>query len=152
MEGYTEAYINGLDDGAFTELTGVTKPQFAELLDLLQTERQESHKKGGRPFTISVFDCLMITLLYMRQYMTMFVIGTMYGINKSTVMRIYNRTLDTVIRSGYCRLEGRRAARDGDLELIDATECPINRPKHGQKRKYSGKKNTTRTRPRSSTT
>ena len=140
MTPYTEVYIQNLADDKFYALLGVHKPQFNDLIGIMQRHRDAGHKKGGRPFKMTAFDSVVIMMLYLKRYFTMFAISTMYGISKSSVNRTYNSTLDTIIRSGNCRLEGLRTAGPGDLVLINATECEVNRPKRGQKSKYSGKK------------
>ena len=64
--------------------------------------------------------------------------------HEATVCRIVRKVETALIRSGLFELPGKKQLLDPNfvaaLVVIDATETPIERPKKGQKRFYSGKK------------
>ena len=101
---------------------------------------EEKARKRGRPFRLTPYDYLAITLFYMRQYGTMETVADCWGISKGTVCKVYNETMTFLATSGVLRLEGTKKLKDGDIAVVDATESPINRPRHGQREFYSGKK------------
>lgn len=62
---------------------------------------------------------------------------------KSSVCRIVHWVESTLIVSGKFRLGGKKSlltlSQKPKTVVMDVTESPIERPKHGQKRFYSGK-------------
>lgn len=73
-----------------------------------------------------------------------FHIGQSWGIHEATVCRIVTKIENALIGCGKFQLTGKKQLLDtlaaAKLVVIDATETPIERPKKGQKRFYSGKK------------
>lgn len=63
--------------------------------------------------------------------------------SESTVCRIVHRIESTLVGSGKFRLGGKKSllipSQKPLTAVIDVTENPIERPKHGQKRFYSGR-------------
>ena len=63
---------------------------------------------------------------------------------QATVCRIVHRVETALMNSGRFRLPGKKRRLQGfrtpDLVLIDVTETPIEGPKKGQQKYYSGKK------------
>ena len=112
---------------------------YEEVMQYADSRFQE-HKKGGHPFRLSPYWYLAITLLYMRQYQTMTMLGIEVGVAKSTVCKVYNQTITYLATCGALKLVGVSKVEENDIELLDATESPINRPKYGQREYYSGKK------------
>lgn len=137
---YTEEALFSLNDEEFYERLGIGKILFTVLLERLEQYRDEQHRQGGRPNHLSVFSCLVISLLYLRQYMTQTIIADLMGEKKWDISRAFHWVLDALIKKGCLRLIGNRKAGAGTYLLIDVTEIFINRPKRGQKRYYSGKK------------
>ena len=64
--------------------------------------------------------------------------------HEATVCRIVKKVENALLRDGIFQLPGKKQLLDPEsvakLVVIDATETPIERPKKGQKRFYSGKK------------
>ena len=64
--------------------------------------------------------------------------------HEATVCRIVRKVETALLRSGVFELLGKKQLLDPEfvakLVVVDATETPIERPKKGQKRFYSGKK------------
>ena len=67
---YTEESIGKLNEAEFYERFGIGSVFFGVLLDRLKECHEQEHKKGGRPNLLSVFQSLVVFLLYTRQYMT----------------------------------------------------------------------------------
>lgn len=137
---YTEESLFNLSDSEFYERFGIGKNLFTMLRERLEQFRKELHREGGRPNHLSVFSCLVIYLLYVRQYMTQSIIGDIMGVSKWDVSRAFHWVQDALIEHGCLRLIGNRKAGEGTYLLIDVTEIFINRPKRHQKKYYSGKK------------
>lgn len=137
---YTEEMLLNLSDAEFYERLGIGKILFTVLSERLAQYRNEQHKEGGRPNRLSVFTSLVVYLLYLRQYMTQTILADIIGVKKWDISRAYHWVQDTLIENGCLRLVGNRKADAGNYLLIDVTEIFINRPKHHQKRYYSGKK------------
>ncbi len=86
-------------------------------------------------------DMLLLTLYYLRHYMTFTQLGKNFGISESYTCKIYHRMSSILIN--VLDMKSRSELMNSNLEviLIDVTEQPIERPKKGQKAYYSGKKN-----------
>ena len=57
----------GLSEGAFRRLTGVTKPVYAQMVAVIAA--YEARKtKGGRPSRLSVEDQVLLSLEFWREY------------------------------------------------------------------------------------
>lgn len=137
---YTEDFVNNLTDKDFYERFGIGKVLFNVLHDRLEQYREEKHKKGGRPNNLTVFDCTIIFLLYLRHYQTQTILGDSMGVKKWAVSRAYHWVMDTLIKNGCLRIVGNRKAKSGTFLLMDVTEIFIQRPNRKQRRYYSGKK------------
>ena len=79
---------------------------------MLRPSYEEKHKLGGRKPNLNIEDTLLMTLTYYRDYPTFFKLGMMFGLDENSE------------------------------QLVDVTECTIQRPKvyDIQKEYYSGKK------------
>lgn len=137
---YTEESVKKLGEREFYERFGIGSIFFEVLLDRLKQYREEQHAKGGRTNLLSVFQSLVVFLLYTRQYMTQTILADMMGVKKWDVSRAYHWVQDRLIEKGCFHLVGNRKTGAGTFALIDVTEIFIQRPKHGQKKYYSGKK------------
>ena len=123
--------IKDLSESEFKRLTGVKKQTFNEMITILR--EKETKKRGGRPNTLSVEDRLLMTLEYLREYRTYFHISQSYGLSESVCYRTCRMVEDTLIKSGKFPLPGKKALLNNDIDfevnLIDASESPIERPK-----------------------
>lgn len=140
---FSKEALDAKSEDVFYELLGVRRFLFQFLLDILTEDRDSLHQKGGRPWKLTIFDYLVIMLLYMKQYTTMQMIAEIYGINKSTVSRIYKATSSVLLASGKVILPDITDAKPGELILIDATETEINRPKKNRKNTIPVKRKST---------
>jgi hypothetical protein len=154
--------------GAFKSMTGLTVQEFEEVLaDLrpcdeaaLQEERAARARRrapgGGAKRHYDLRGQLLMTLVWLRLYLTGDAVGLLFGVDKSTVSR-YTRPLLRLLRDhGQDTLgwpeEARALLDDADdadnadnadgVAIVDATEQRVERSQdHAtQKAHYSGKK------------
>jgi len=130
--------IKQLESEAFKRLTGVQPETFQAMLEVWV----EHTRLFGRPRKLTVPDHLLVTLLYWREYRTQFHLGVDFGVSESTICRILRKVENVLIRSEKFHLPGRKALREAqqasesdtafevmEVVLVDATECPVERPK-----------------------
>jgi hypothetical protein len=154
--------------GAFTSMTGLTIQEFEELLADLRpryeaARREESVARprrrapgGGAKPRYALRERLLMTLVWLRLYLTGDAMGVLFGVDKSTVSR-YTRALLRLLRDqGQDTVgwpEDARAlldtANDPDgpddtdgVAIVDATEQRVERARDDatQRAHYSGKK------------
>jgi hypothetical protein len=124
-----EKELIGLKEGDFKRLTGVRRETF----ERMRTEVEGKAAGFGRPPKLESGDQVLMTLMYWREYRTLFHIGKAYGISESQASRIVRKVEDILVSSGQFRLPGKKTLQPSDLQievvLVDATEQPIERPK-----------------------
>lgn len=128
----TRKKIEKLSDADFQLYLGIDRPTFYTALEILETENKIQRKKGGTPLKTSIFERLVITLNYYREYRSLRHIAIDYGISKSNVDQIIHWTENMLIKSGKFSLPSKRELYQSDTEenvLVDATEVEIERPK-----------------------
>lgn len=105
-----------------------------------QKEKRPMTKRGLKP-RMSIENKLLLTIYYMRHYMTFIRLGKEFNISESYANKIFHKITDILIK--ILKLKSRNELLNSDLGtvLIDASEQPIERPKNKQKQYYSGKKN-----------
>ncbi|MCE3267929.1 MAG: ISRin1, transposase orfA [Burkholderiales bacterium] len=120
-----------LTDIQFRRSTGVKRPTFNKMLEILDIAYQEKKSRGGRPSKLKVVEMLLMTLEYLREYRTYFQIGVNYGVSESSAYKHIIWVEDVLIKSKEFRLPGKKALYGDDIEitLIDVTESPIQKPK-----------------------
>lgn len=125
--------IKVLKEEAFRRLTGVKRTTFDKMIEILTRAHTQKKKRGGKPNKLSVEDCLLMTLEYLREYRTYFHIAQSYGISESACYRNIIWVENTLVKDKTFALPGRKALIKSDTSyeviLIDATESPIERPK-----------------------
>ncbi len=112
----------------FKRLTGVRPATFLDMCDAL-----EKHlPSGGRVPKLCVQDRRLLTLMYWREYRPEAHIAEAYGVSESTVCRTIHAVETALMRSGKFRLPGKKAltrsAAEYQVVVVDATECPVERP------------------------
>ena len=124
--------IKELKSEEFKRFTGVRPQTFQTMLEVLT----ENFRIFGRTRKLSLADHLLVTLLYWREYRTQFHLGVDFGVSESTVCRIIQKVENVLVRSKKFHLPGRKALREAqesdtafEVVLVDATECPVERPK-----------------------
>ena len=113
---------------AFLRLTGVRRETFEAMLHALKAQL----RVFGRPPKLALGDQLLLTLMYWREYRTLFHIASAYGLSEATASRTVRKIEDALMRSGQFRLPGKKALRPPttvwQVVVLDATECPIQQP------------------------
>jgi hypothetical protein len=113
----------------FKRLTGVSKGVFALMVDALVC----GQRALGRPPHLCLEDRLLMVLMYWREYRTFEHIGETYGVSEATVCRTVKQFENLLIKDKRFHLPGKKALRESEtifeIVLIDATECPCERPK-----------------------
>ena len=74
--------IKELREGEFRRLTGLKKPTFSKMVDILRQADRDKKSKGGRKNKLIIEDQLPMTLEYLREYRTYFHIGQSYWISE----------------------------------------------------------------------
>jgi len=141
-------HIREYKDRDFREATGVLPSTFEAMAKKLKEAYDDVHKKPGRNRKLSIEDMLLMALEYYREYRTLKCIGASYGLHKTNVNKTVQWVEGVLVKSGMFNLPGKKKLAQGNIEyeviVVDSTETPIERPKGGQRRYYSGKKNDTR--------
>ncbi len=144
MEPYKETAL--YSPQKFLRMAGITKQNFLDLSDKI--EQYIEHDKNLNPLKrrglksskLSLKDCTLLTLYYMRHYTTFQVLGSVFDIQESYCHKIYNRYVRIIVNIE--KLPNRLELIDNkrDSLVIDVSEQPIERPVKHQKQYYSGKK------------
>jgi hypothetical protein len=146
--------IQDLKPEDFKRLTGVRPETFKAMLEVLT----ENTRLFGRPRKLTLADHLLVTLLYWREYRTLFHLGQQFGVSEATVSRIVQKVEETLIASERFRLPGKKALLgegvlgDGtefEVVIVDATECPVERPKKNNGGTTPGRSGVTLRKPNS---
>ena len=131
-----------LSASRFKRLTGVQKPTFKRMVELVKNEKKKK-KKPGCPCKLRIEDQVLMTLQYLREYRTQYHIGTDWGVSESTVCRTIHKIENILVRSRVFSLPGKKELRQKEGEervvVMDVTESPIEKPQESQKSYYSGK-------------
>ena len=113
----------------FKRLTGVSPETFTLMTETLVA----GLRPFGRPPLLSVEDRLLMTLMYWREYRTYEHIGETYGVSEATVCRTVRQIESILIQDPRFHLPGKKVLRESEtvfeIVLVDATECPCERPK-----------------------
>jgi hypothetical protein len=146
------ADLQTLAEGPFKRLTGVRPATFLDMCEALK----EHLPSGGRDPRLRLEDRLLLTLMYWREYRTQCHIGQTYGLSESAVCRTIHTVEGALMRSGRFTLPGRKALTRTDIAfevvVVDATECPVERPKKNSDRVTAVRRSATPRKRRSSPT
>ena len=131
-----------LSNREFKRLVGVQRRTFDEIVKILE-DAASLKQTRGYPNKLGLEDQALVCLQYWREYRTYFHIAGDWQVSESTVCRIVHWVESTLIVSGKFRLGGKKSLLTSSQKpktvVMDVTKSPIERPKHGQKRFYSGK-------------
>jgi hypothetical protein len=124
-------------DGVFKRLTGVRRPTFEKMVEVVgrHIALHRKHPTRGRPPKTPVPDQLLMMLMYYREYRTFLHTATTYGYSESQGFRIVRRLEDILIQSGLFALPGKGAllGLDGSVlgssVIVDVSEPAVERPK-----------------------
>lgn len=127
----------------FKRRFGVQPQTFKQIVNTLLPRWRPAPQPGAKP-KLALEDRVLVALEYWREYRSYFHIASSWGVSESTVCRIVHWVEDNLMQSGRFRLPGKKQLLQGfgrpEVVVVDVTETPIERPKHRQRRFYSGKK------------
>lgn len=139
--------VKDLDDEKFRRLTGVKRPTFNKMVDILNESIKNRKVNSGRKKKLNIENSLLMALEYIREYRTYFHVSQSYGVSESSTYKTVRWVEDTLIKHPDFALPGRKALLKSDMEydvvLIDATETPIERPKKSKSIFTQGKRKNT---------
>jgi hypothetical protein len=140
--------VKELEEEKFRRLTGVKRPTFIKMIEILRKADRAKKSQGGRKNKLSIEDQLMMVLEYIREYRTYFHVSQSYGVSESSAYKTIRWIEDTLIKEPDFALPGRKALVKSDMEyetiLIDCSESPIERPKRGKSVSTQGRRKDTR--------
>lgn len=153
---------------AFKSIIGVTVAEFEELYRKFVPLWSESEKKrldrpdrqraigGGNSYTLALRERLLMTLTWLRLYLSTEALGFFFDVDKATASRNTRRILPVLRQLGDATLGWPEPPKRGEgksieqalhdypdlLAIIDATEQAVRRPSDNEQQKahYSGKK------------
>jgi len=142
---FEEAVKQGTAD--FKRDTGITHENYEVLTSLVRGYLENyfvkypNRTKGVKP-GICTEDWILLTLYYLRHYVTFKNLGDNFGISGSYANKLYRRMPGIFVN--VLHVKGEKYLMDSDLDVIvvDVCEQPIERPVSRQKKYYSGKKKT----------
>lgn len=130
---------------SFLREVGISLASFMLLVKKIAEYIEQQHekcplKKRGRKSSLCLEDMLLLTMNYLRHYMTLAQLGKDFGISESYACKIYHRISSILIN--VLDMKSCKELLNSTIEviLIDVTEQPIERPKKKQKAYFSGKK------------
>ncbi len=137
------ADASSLKPPVFKRLTGVWPDTFSAMSAALA----QHLPTGGRRAKYCPEDRLLMTLMYWREYRTYAHIAHTYGLSESAVCRTIHAVENALLRSGAFTLPGKKALTKSDINfevvVVDATECPVERPKKSKNTPTAARKSGT---------
>ena len=129
-----------LSNQDFKQIIGVERTTFDAMVTILNEAYTSKPKKwrGGRKKKLTTENQLIMTLKYLRQYVTQKELAFEFEIGEATVCDTIRWIEDTLVKDGSFSLPGKKMLLEDDnieVILVDVTECPIERP---QKNKENG--------------
>ena len=143
MKNYEK--LKQLKPELFKRLTGVKPDTFKAMLQECEAYHKKKKSKGGKPNKLSVSTQILLMLEYYREYRSMAHMAFDYEVSESTVSRTIKEIESVLLQSGKFSLPSKKALYEDEsiqLEyiLIDATECPIERPKKSKESATVGRR------------
>jgi len=149
--------LTGLDVSEFDDLVRDILPRWEKAEHRRLARRNRKRAIGGGPhFDLSVTDQLLLTVIWLRRYLTYEVLGFLFGVSDTTAGRYVQRLLPLLEKSGWDTMRrpapGRRAHRSLDdlfteipelqAVVIDTFEQRVQRhhDRTAADQYYSGKK------------
>lgn len=140
---YSDKRLNKLKESKFIRLMGINKVTFNTLVNIIDetVKQNHNHKKGRKP-KCTAREMVIIFLIYINNYNAMEDIAFEWKLSKSTVCEYIHFVCSSLLKNINFTLFGKKYIRldDSENRLLDVTEVHIERPKKGQRKKYSGKK------------
>ena len=147
MDFYAKA--ERLSDKDFKQIIEVKKVTFDAMVKILKEAYARKPKKwrGGRKKKLTMENQLLMTLKYLRQYVTQKELAFEFEIGEATVCNTIRWVEDTLIKDGSFSLPGKKVLLEDDkieVVLVDVTECPVERPQKNKENGTPAKRNGTR--------
>ena len=138
--------VSGLRNGHFRRLTGVNRALFEFMVQIVSTARdaRRRHPSRGRKTKLCIEDQILLTLMYYREYRTLFHIGLAFGMSESHTCRIVHQIESTLLADKRLHLPGKKGLHgtgSGQVAIIDVSEHPIERPKKSSGATIQAKRN-----------
>ena len=128
----------------FRRLTGAEVSHFYEIAELIRPlweERRDNFEEGGREHSLQGHvNHLLAMLLYYRCYITYEFLSYFFDCHETTVIRSVQRIEKIAVQVVHIEKKREITREEAEYLIFDATEQPVQRPKKGQKKYYSGKK------------
>lgn len=147
MDFYAKA--ERLSDKDFKQIIGVKKATFEAMVKILKEAYARKPKKwrGGRKKKLTMENQLLMTLKYLRQYVTQKELAFEFEIGEATGCNTIRWVEDILIKDGSFSLPGKKVLLEDDkidVVLVDVTECPVERPQKNKENGTPAKRNVTR--------
>ena len=112
-------------------------------LYIAQLKIENPLKNRGLKGELPLEDKLILTLYYIRHYPIFLLLGQIFNISESYANKIYHKIINMIVKIAH--VKGVKSLVNTAIKdiVIDVSEQPVERPKKGQKKYYSGKKNDT---------
>jgi Helix-turn-helix of DDE superfamily endonuclease len=127
--------VKNLKPTEFKRLCGVTPATFQDMVKVLAAEkvlakkRMRARRVSRRfsapsravfPSKLSLEDQLLMTLEYWREYRTYFHMGTNWGLDETSVLRIVRKVENILIKSGLFNVGGKKqlSFQDAAIEIL----------------------------------
>ncbi len=134
-------------DGDFKRLTGVSRLTFGEMLAAYSATK----RRFGRPPKLTYADQLLLTLMYFREYRTLFHIAKTYGISEANTCKIVHTVENALIRDKRFHLPGKKVLLQANTTIsviaVDVAESPIERPQKNSSSTTAARRSATRSKP-----
>ena len=133
-----------LNNADFKQIIGVKRETFAAMVEVLTAEYLQKHARGGRKPKLTLEEQLIMTLKYLRQYVTQKELAYEFEIGEATVHDTIVWVEDTLVKDERFKLPGKKVLLEDDsieVILVDVMECPIERPKKNKKSTIQEKRN-----------
>lgn len=134
----------------FKRCVGVKPDTFEEIVR--EVKRQEKLNRvyplRHRPPKYDVEDQVLMTLLYWREYRTLFHISKDYDLSEATVCRTIKKVENMLSKSKKFTLPGKKTMQKNSFQyevwVVDSTETPVERPKKNSRTITPARKRNTR--------
>ncbi len=119
------------------------------MVKAVKTYHQDTrkHPRRRRPPKLCIEDLLLMTLMFLRDYRTMFHVSGDYGIRQASVCRMIQSIESMLVKHPVFHLLGKKVLLNTDSSfqviLIDAAESSIERPKKNNASITQGKRKST---------
>ena len=144
MKKYKEIEMFSAEN--FKRLVGISKADFQNLYDKTvayieeEKERNPLKRRGVKKSKLSLMDCVLLTIYYLRHYPSFANLADVFGISESYCQKIYSCYCQILVKVEPLPNRKTWFEKPPDTLIIDVTEQPIERPVKGQKSYYSVKK------------